>query len=340
MCLALVVKGEIKDIKMLCASLIIPTFNRKNSLVKTLTSLSAQSLAADSYEVIVVDDGSTDNTAEIQHIIFPFSLQYIYQPNQGSAIARNTGAKAAKSQLLIFIDDDILVESDYIKGLVQIHELYPKVVGMGSFLPFIPENGTLFTRLNSQMFANNLIKQDGSFVHFTDCWTNNLSVELRDFFEIGMMEDVAGDGPTIWGDVDFGYRAFRLGFRFYRSAEAKCYHDDYSILNLKVASSKAEKTAQTAVFLFEKYPDLREYLPMFFDKYPINWKEDNPKLIVRKLARRVVSSQLALWFMRNMVDFLERHYQSLSLLGHLYSLIIGSCIYRGYRQGLREHNRA
>jgi glycosyltransferase involved in cell wall biosynthesis len=322
---------------MLVASVIIPTYNREESLRKTLNSLSNQSLQANCYEVIVVDDGSTDNTGEIRNIHFPYSLNYIYQSNQGSAIARNTGAKEARSPLLIFIDDDILVEPAYISGLIQIHNLNPRVIGMGTFLPFIPDNATIFTKVSSKPVENNQIHPDGSFVDFTDCVTNNLSVEQNDFIEIGMMEDVAGDGPTLWGDVDFGYRAFRLGFLFFRSSQAKCLHVDYSILDLPTACSRARKCAQTAVFLFQKYPELRYQIPMFLDKLPINWSDDDPRLVARKLARRTVSSNPILSFMIWVAKLLETHYQSSSLLGPLYRWIIGSHMYQGYHHGTREH---
>jgi glycosyltransferase involved in cell wall biosynthesis len=318
------------------ASVIIPTHNRKESLVKTLTSLSNQSLSTDYYEVIVVDDGSTDRTGEIQDFKYPYSINYIYQLNQGSAKARNNGALAARGRFLIFIDDDILVEPDYISGLLQIHNHYPRVIGMGIFLHFVPENATTFSQIYTKPFINNKNNLSDSFVDFTACVTNNLSIEQNDFFEIGMMEDVAGDGPTLWGDVDFGYRASCLGFRFFRSSQAKCLHADYSILDLPTACSRAENVARTAVCLFQKYPELRDQIPMFSDKLPINWKNDNPKLVARKLARRIISSRPFLRCMTQAAYLLETYHQSSILLNPIYRCVIGSHIYKGYYQGVRD----
>jgi len=84
-------------------SVIIPSFNRAHLLRRALTSVYAQTLPVD--EVIVIDDGSTDETQTIVAQYFP-QVTYIYQPNQGVSAARNTGIKQAKGQWLAFLDSD------------------------------------------------------------------------------------------------------------------------------------------------------------------------------------------------------------------------------------------
>ena len=84
-------------------SVIIPTWNRANRLASALRSVYAQSLPA--AEVIVVDDGSSDDTRGLVHSQFP-DARYIYQPNRGVSSARNTGIQAATGDWIALLDSD------------------------------------------------------------------------------------------------------------------------------------------------------------------------------------------------------------------------------------------
>ena len=318
-------------------SIVIPTYNRKESLQETLLSLSHQSWPADHFEVIIVDDGSTDGTEEIVKESLPFTLRYIRQSNQGSAVARNTGAQQASGDVLIFLDDDVLVEPNYIAGLIEEHRNHPRIVGMGTELPYIPPDATPFARINANGKEPAPAKSKGCFVEFTECVTNNISVERDDFFEIGMMQDVAGDGPTWWGDIDFGYRAAQLGFSFRRSGKAACYHCDYSIRDLATVKARSYNIARMAIPLFHKFPGMQPHLPMFHDKPPVAWGQDSPRLIARKLARLIASSRPVLNGLEHLMGILEKRYPSPVLLRPLYRWILGGYIFRGYRAGLREY---
>ena len=319
------------------ASIIIPTFNRKGSLLKTLASLNSQSWPRDRFEIIVVDDGSTDDTPEIKQEVFHFTLSYIRQTNQGSAAARNRGAEESKGEILIFLDDDILVEPEYIEGLVEEHRTYAEIVGMGVCYTRSDAVDSPFAKVYSQVFNPKNGAQQSGFVSFSECTTNNLSVERQAFFKIGMMQDVAGDGPTWWGDIDFGYRALQLGFRFRRSGKAICYHHDYSIQNLATFCQRIKKAAQVAVLLFQKYPGLDAQLPMFVDKTPVSIQSDPLPLVIHKMWHALNALPPVLWTMEQAAILLESTAPHPALLRPLYRWIMSSYIYQGYRLGLREY---
>ena len=87
-------------------SVIIPTYNRASLVSEAIRSVFHQSLQ--DYELIVVDDGSTDGSGEMLKDLFSDRIHYIYQENRGPAAARNHGAREAKGQYLAFLDSDDL----------------------------------------------------------------------------------------------------------------------------------------------------------------------------------------------------------------------------------------
>ena len=98
-------------------SVVIPAYNLGSLVARAIESVLSQSRLAD--EIIVVDDGSSDDTAE--HIKkYGDKVKYIYQENAGLAAARNTGIQAAKSDWIAFLDgdDEVGLESDVVKIIV------------------------------------------------------------------------------------------------------------------------------------------------------------------------------------------------------------------------------
>mgnify|MGYP005854478859 CR=1 FL=1 len=113
-------------------SIIIPTHNRKDLLRHCLEAVTCQDYP--DYEVIVVDDGSTDGTGEMVQHEFP-QVHYLRQePNRGPAAARNRGIEAATGQIIAFTDDDCRVPPDWLSRLADGYQRYPQVVGVGGYL--------------------------------------------------------------------------------------------------------------------------------------------------------------------------------------------------------------
>lgn len=313
-------------------SVIIPTYNRKDSLLRTLDSLSRQTYPAERFEVIVVDDGGSDGTEEVTMQSFPFQLRYVRQNNQGAAVARNCGAMAAQGETLVFLDDDITVVPQFIRLFQAELADDAAIIVVGALQPPAWPDKRVFRDLYAQKTATKAVAD----ISFVDCLSGIFAVKREDFFQIGGMQDVAGDGRTAWGDVDFGYRAQRLGYRFHRALGAIGYHDDRASQDLTTYCRVLEKASQQAVLLFRKYPDLQAHIPMFLDKGPIEWRRDSPTLILRKLARQTISSGPSMWLMEKSVQPMERNAPESPLLWALYRQISSGYIYRGYRQGLRD----
>jgi glycosyltransferase involved in cell wall biosynthesis len=113
-------------------SVVIPTFNRLQKLAAALDSVFAQSYS--SFEVIIVDDGSSDGTRQhIESLIRTRSerpsLRYVFQANQGSSVARNRGIAEAGGQWIAFLDSDDVWYPDKLQWQVRAVESYKDVCG-------------------------------------------------------------------------------------------------------------------------------------------------------------------------------------------------------------------
>ena len=322
-------------------SVIIPTYNRKDSLLRTLDSLRQQTFPMDRLVVVVVDDGSTDDSRTIASQQFPFTLCYLQQKNQGATAARNYGATISQSEILVFIDDDITISPQTLEAFAEKLSQRTNVLVMGTINKRGSVNASVYTPVVLTMADHSLIAHDDIEFQCVDCNSELLACKRRDFFDIGMFQDpTGGHGWPNWDDVDFGYRAHLKGFRLIGTSKAIAEHWDYSVSNRNMACQRFYRAGRSAVWLFKRHPELQTLIPMLYDKTPLAWKQDSPLLIARKLARHLVSSPPVLGSMVKLASILEQHYPSPVVLRRLYYLLHGANLLLGYREGLREFNLA
>jgi glycosyltransferase involved in cell wall biosynthesis len=307
-------------------SVIIPTHNRGHLLSQTLEAVATQTLPRDPLEVIVVDDGSTDETATVVQTFALKGIKYLAQPNQGATLARNFGAQHATGEWLVFIDDDIELLLGSLAALLETLQSSAKTIVVGTLLP-----EDLTASAGEVEPASDLVE-----VPATNCFTGLLSVRRDDFMALGMFQDPTGGWPN-WDDVDFGYRAQRAGYRLLRNRHAQAVHHDLTATSLEATTRRWYRASQSAVRLIQKYPSLFEALPMFHDKTPIRWERDSKKLVVRKLARQMVASKLGLQGLLTLNRLLEASHAFPAAIDSTHRWIIGSYVYRGLNAGLKEY---
>lgn len=116
-------------------SVVICTYNRASYIRDAMNSLYEQTLSRQAFEVIVVNNNSTDNTEAIctafiqEHADASFT--YLNESKQGASHARNTGAAIARSPLLCFMDDDAIADTDYLERIVDFFDNHPDAGGLG-----------------------------------------------------------------------------------------------------------------------------------------------------------------------------------------------------------------
>lgn len=106
-------------------SVIIPTYNRAQFLGETIQSVLDQTYT--DYEIIIVDDGSTDNTRDVIAQFDTPKLRYIYQENQGVSAARNNGIQQARGEYIAFLDSDDVFLPQRLEKCINYLQQHPSV---------------------------------------------------------------------------------------------------------------------------------------------------------------------------------------------------------------------
>lgn len=149
-------------------SIVVPTYNRAGFIEKTIQSILTQSY--ENFEIIVVDDGSTDNTKQIVQTIKDPRVHYYYKENEERGAARNFGAKKAKGAYLNFFDSDDIAYSNHLLEAYRLIQKHgdPEVVVLSYDIKNtnnqITSSTPTFKNLNQQLIKANLLSCNGVFL--------------------------------------------------------------------------------------------------------------------------------------------------------------------------------
>lgn len=159
-------------------SIIIPCYNRAGIIERPLKSLSIQTFQ--DFEIIIIDDGSTDNSKEI---IAPYltnsQVNYYYQDNEGVCSARNFGAKKAKGEYLIFLDSDDEVEKNWLNDFFMLKDEHFDMLFCS--VQFVNQKGKI-TIIDCMQPSP---KNNSKGIYYAGSWAMKTTV----FFEIGMYDE-------------------------------------------------------------------------------------------------------------------------------------------------------
>ena len=112
-------------------SVVVPTYNRAQRIPELLDALLAQQTAGVTYEILIVDNASTDATAEMVAARAHPLLQYLYEPRRGPSNARNAGIHRARADIVAFLDDDVLPAADWVRQIKLTTDAHPELHCLG-----------------------------------------------------------------------------------------------------------------------------------------------------------------------------------------------------------------
>lgn len=231
-------------------TVVIPTYNRLPILQKCLRALENQAYGhvVKGYEVVVVDDGSTDGTLEwlaTHQREFP-QVRTLRQEHQGPAVARNLGVQQARGDIIIFIDSDLVVTDTFLQAhgeaLMAGKEKSDRIFTYGRVV-----NTCNFEHPTTEPYKIT----DFSAAYFA---TGNVAIARHWLLEAGLFD------PQFqlygWEDLELGVRLKNLGLKLIKCPAAVGYHwhPPFSLNQIPQLIEKERQRGRMGVIFYEKHP--------------------------------------------------------------------------------------
>jgi glycosyltransferase involved in cell wall biosynthesis len=243
-------------------SIVIPTYNRIEMLLLVLDALKQQQ-AAPSFEVIVVNDGSRDDTvARVEKVRgglnYPFT--FVTQENGGPGRARNHGVTLATGRYVIFIGDDTVPERRFLAEHARVHlesgddpllaclgyTGWPATEKVTSFMDYINDFGL--------QFGYKLIRH-GDIIPFNFFYTSNISIDR----ELLAKYPFDTSFPSAaWEDIELAYRLDQLGLKIRYNEQAVTRH--HHPMTIDSFARRQYTVGKSGAIFYQKHPELGHFL--------------------------------------------------------------------------------
>jgi len=314
------------------ATIIVPTFERKDVLLRTLEALAVQDHTGD-WEVVVVDDGSKDGTQDAvgRWIGGHERFRYVRQQNAGPARARNRGATEARGRVLVFVDNDILVEKDFLRRHLAALAAHPGAWIVGRIVSLPELKATPFGRFRIAMTEDFQGSRDERDID--SLTAANLSLPGADFrtlhgfderFEIASCED-----------ADLALRARGSGIRLRYVPGIVGTHLDWAD-TLERFCERQRLYSISDVVMFQKHGDASPRATLVRENAPAPHASGHG---ARRTVRSFFSRELPRRALESLVHIADRTIPDSAPLHALYRLAIGASIYRGVHQGFARSSK-
>lgn len=254
-------------------SIIVPLYNKERHIALTLKSALSQTFR--DFEIIVIDDGSTDAGLEKVKEIQDSRLRYIETDNHGVSAARNFAISQANADLIAFLDADDLWQKDHLLHLTQLHQDFPDagLYATSYFLDF--GNGEIseadFPELRDFPGRGFLPDFFHASMHHRIAWTSAVMVPKHVLNEIGNFDEKitlgAGEDLDLWVRIAVKYK---VAF----DTRASAVHNLAADNRMSLTKTKHREFARLDRFLSEEKhnPSLKKFLDLYRAEFALKMK--------------------------------------------------------------------
>jgi glycosyltransferase involved in cell wall biosynthesis len=235
-------------------TVIIPTYNRGQVLGKCLAAFSRQTIISSDFEVLVVDDGSNDDTAAVSRQAaekVEYQLIYLHQHNQGANAARNHGIRKASGKYLLFINDDTIPVPGMLSLHLATHDQYPEpgtaVLGKVTYSPELDQDNIFAAMHLDAAYAPFKGLTELDWKAFFTC---NVSIKKSFLLTHGIFEK----RMRYHEDLELSERLRHVGLRVIYAPEALGYH--FHLLTEQEILTIAEREGTALTVWYQKAPHL------------------------------------------------------------------------------------
>jgi len=234
-------------------SIVVPFYNSQNTLRDTVSSLLDQTFSKNNYEVVLVDDGSLDESISIVNDLIKkseVSISIVSQSShKGCFSARNSGIVASGGEIIAFIDADMTADKNWLNNLVRPLLKDDKLGGVCGRVASDQSRFLLFPLIVSQEGATEPSPCGPRF------GSGNIAYRRSVLLSVGGFDE--NFDPKFRGDSDLGYRVLKAGFKIAYESSAVAYHPIVNVSFTKLW--KRSFLHQRDVLLYAKHGNMAKY---------------------------------------------------------------------------------